>query len=496
MGHARSGPAEWADLGAIVDDIVSVRREIAVQQAHEARLLGRALDLALSRCESERGTPARRRSTADLPLREVSAELAAAMRLSDRSVQGRMGDATTLMTRFPATLAAWEAGRVDAGHVSAILDAGSAVPDGQCARFEALALAAAAHETPARLRAIARAQAAAIAPERVAERTSAAVGRRMVRLFDLDEGLSRIIADVPATLGHAMLDRLTQMARAVRDGEGIVGGECAPNVTGESAGGERGEGGRIGSDSVANGGGATSDGDIAGAHHLPGATVFIIGPGACSDDVLDRDPRTIDQLRADVLCDLVLAGTTTAHGDGLAAIAAHVQVTVPVLTLAGVSDEPALLAGSGPIDAETARRLAGGTPGWDRVLTHPYTGAVLAVDRYRWNRDLERFLAARDERCRFPGCRRTARRSDIDHTVDAARGGPTRHDNLAHLCRRHHTLKHETAWTVTQVRGGILQWRSPTARLYLDRPPATVRFVPDPGVGAAGELSRGDPPPF
>ena len=122
---------------------------------------------------------------------------------------------------------------------------------------------------------------------------------------------------------------------------------------------------------------------------------------------------------------------------------------------------------------------------------------MLAVDRYRWNRDIERFLRARDERCRFPGCRRAARRSDIDHTVDAALGGATRSDNLAHLCRRHHTLKHHTAWTVRQTPGGVLEWRSPTGRSYLDRPPSVVRFIPDPvGVRPDAQHPPDDPPPF
>ena len=64
------------------------------------------------------------------------------------------------------------------------------------------------------------------------------------------------------------------------------------------------------------------------------------------------------------------------------------QITVPVLTAAGQSDEPALLAGYGPIDTETAQRLAAGAPGWDRVMFHPHTGATLAVDRYRPSAEL------------------------------------------------------------------------------------------------------------
>ena len=90
----------------------------------------------------------------------------------------------------------------------------------------------------------------------------------------------------------------------------------------------------------------------------------------------------------------------------------------------------------------------------------------------------------------------------LARTVDAALGGATSIHNLAHLCRRHHTLKHDTAWTVRQREGGIIEWRSPTGRTHHDRPAATVRFVPDTtGVGGrlrVGARARGDgdPPPF
>ncbi|RZK51922.1 MAG: HNH endonuclease, partial [Pedobacter sp.] len=50
-------------------------------------------------------------------------------------------------------------------------------------------------------------------------------------------------------------------------------------------------------------------------------------------------------------------------------------------------------------------------------------------------------------KCRFPGCNQPATASDIDHTTDWQHGGPTNLDNLAHLCRKHHRLKHHTAWT-------------------------------------------------
>ena len=196
-----------------------------------------------------------------------------------------------------------------------------------------------------------------------------------------------------------------------------------------------------------------------------------------------EDTRTLDQLRADILLDLILAADPVAHDSGLAAIHATVSVTVPVLALIddGIRDpfESMTLDGHGPIDTETARILVGAASGWDRILTHPVTGAVLEVDRYTPSEQLRRHLRIRDQHCRFPGCRMPTRRSDIDHTLDFALGGQTTGANLAHLCRRHHTLKHRTAWTVVQHPGGVLEWTSPAGIPYIDRPVSTVAFAPD-----------------
>lgn len=448
MGHeAAAAPgAEWRALDALVSDVVETRRQVAALQAREARLLSDAVDLVADRV-LERRRSGRRVSDAELPLREAAAELGAAMRLSDRAVQRRMGDASALCLRFPATMRAWSEGAIDAGHAGAILDAGTVIADdGRRAEFESRLVEIAASATPTQLRAIARAVAAQLDPGSVAEAQRRAQSDRCVRVIDLGDAMARLSADLPATLAYAAHDRLTALAREVK-------GMPLPETAAEAA----------------------------------------------SDDV---EPRTIDQLRADVLADLLLAGSPSGHGDGdaLASITAHVQVTVPVLTLAGLSEEPALLAGCGPIDAATARALAADAPGWDRVLTHPHTGAVLAVDRYRPSNDLRRFLRARDERCRFPGCQRTPVHCDIDHTIDAARGGSTAHENLAHFCRRHHTLKHATAWRVRQLGGGLLEWTAPTGRRHEDRPPAAVRFVPtdwhEIARSRSALVNRGDPPPF
>lgn len=106
-------------VAALVADVGETRRKIAALQAREARLLAYGVDLALERAV-ELGSS---RSGSDLGIREIAAELGAAMRITDRTVQARMGDASTLRDRFAGTHAALEHGDVDASHVRVIAQA-------------------------------------------------------------------------------------------------------------------------------------------------------------------------------------------------------------------------------------------------------------------------------------------------------------------------------------------------------------------------------------
>ncbi len=457
MGTCADGT--WPALDGLVERVLDSRRSIAAAQAAEAALLAEAIDLISDRTEQLRQeAEAMHRSglsNSDLPLREVALELGAAMRVSDRTVQARLSDAFVLTTHFTRTFDALSAGAIDAGQAWAIIRAGVLLADeADCARYEALALEVAATESPARMNAAAKAIAATICPDAFTESARAAAQERMIRVYDLDDGLARLIVDGPAPLIHAAHDRLTTMAKAVLASErsGVDVEDQDPDAvdTGDAR-----------SDDV-----SVTTGPSAGAAPLPHRP----------------DPRTLDQARTDLLCELLLTGVPTSFDDSasLAAITGRVQITVPALTLAGDdSAGPPLLAGYGPIDLDIARRLAGLAPGWDRVFTDPYTGEPLAVDRYRPSTQLKRYLAARDEHCRAPGCRRHLHESDIDHTLAAADGGETDHRNLACLCRRHHVVKHCTAWRVRQLGHGVLEWTGPTGRRYVDRPPAVVRFVAD-----------------
>ncbi|WP_396655167.1 DUF222 domain-containing protein [Microbacterium sp.] len=182
---------------------------------------------------------------------------------------------------------------------------------------------------------------------------------------------------------------------------------------------------------------------------------------------MEDESRTLAQLRADVATDLLTGGDER--------IDPVIAVTVPVLSLLGEHDAPAMLEGCGPVDAPTAERLAGKAKSWIRVLTDPVTGTVLDVDRAvrRPPAALRRWVQQTQKTCTFPGCARPARTGDVDHRVDWQHGGPTAAANLSPKCRHHHRVKHETLWRHEQNPDtGREHWTSPTGhRTALDPPP-------------------------
>ena len=186
------------------------------------------------------------------------------------------------------------------------------------------------------------------------------------------------------------------------------------------------------------------------------------------------DPRSRDQLRSDLMTDLLLTGEP-ACGDGAPhtaaqGIRAEVAIVIPALTLLGEGTKPATLLGRGPIDLDTALRLASQAPELIRLLTDPVTGVLVTADTHRLSASLRRYLEQRDKHCRFPVCNRDARYADIDHTIPWEHGGRSVPENLAVLCRGHHTLKHHGNWKVKQVGAGILEWTSPLGRIVTSHP--------------------------
>ena len=444
-------------VDAVVDELVEIQRGLSVLHARRAVVLARAVEV--TRAQDDVLGPSEVR---DIPLRSMAAQIGAALRVPDRTVERDLSDAVVLTGRFAATHAALAAGSISHAHVKVIVAAGLPIEDDDArAVFEVAVLEVARRESPGRLKPAARVLAARLHPVPLAERHAAAAMGRRVWVRDLEDGMAELIATLPAHLAYGIRDRVDRYARRIIDARRTDG------ATGGVAGDARAAAASERTDTFAG-----DVGDLAPA----GATLF--------EEPVVQDRRGIDAVRADVFADLLLTGHATPEVSNVStpeaeAIVAHVQVTVPVLTALGAHNAPAELTGHAPIDTATAVRLAATAPGWDRVLTHPVSGTVLAVDRYRPSDQLKRTLRVRDEHCRFPGCRIPVRRCDIDHTTAREHDGPTEVTNLAHLCRRHHTLKHHSAWRVRQTPDGVLHWTSPTGRRYPDRPARTLVFTSD-----------------
>lgn len=183
------------------------------------------------------------------------------------------------------------------------------------------------------------------------------------------------------------------------------------------------------------------------------------------------EARTLTQLRADSFATGLL-GSQAAAGKAadVPAPRAHVLVTVPVFALLGVTDEPADLAGHGPIPASRARELvANGAASFRRVLTDPRNGAPLEIARtsYRLTKAMRAWLRLRDGRCPFPGCNNHSLDNEADHILAWENGGTTGISNLGQPCRKHHRLRHTTAWQPTPATTNDPPgWTSPAGRHY------------------------------
>jgi hypothetical protein len=74
----------------------------------------------------------------------------------------------------------------------------------------------------------------------------------------------------------------------------------------------------------------------------------------------------------------------------------------------------------------------------DLLAAQRYAPEVTAATR--------RALAARDQGCRFPGCRAPATWCDVHHVTPRAADGDHALTNLVLLCRTHHTIVHRRGW--------------------------------------------------
>jgi len=236
-----------------------------------------------------------------------------------------------------------------------------------------------------------------------------------------------------------------------------------------------------------------------------GATVVMTAIDALARRAQPDDPRTTDQRRADAAIQMAI---DTLHGSSSGELPREhgmrptIQVCVALSTLLGLDEQPGELAGSGPIPALVARKLAADPTGtWRRLVTDEL-GKLIHYGRttYRPPKDLADHVIARDRTCRFPHCARQACRCDLDHVKPWERSGETSEPNLMSVCCRHHHLKHNAGWTPRRLDDGSIEWTSPTRHTYLE-PAATYPIdctteLAEPTRAGEHNQTDPDPPPF
>ncbi|MFI2294404.1 DUF222 domain-containing protein [Isoptericola sp. NPDC019571] len=465
-----TGRPTLAHLDRVLDALAANDTQVAALHAERAVLLARAAGLAeaLETDLLDHDDPTARRAPSarrlELAHRALTAEIATALRIGEHTAGTLTDHAVTLSSKAPATLAALHEGRLSWGHATAITTHLTDLSPEESAAVERSVLATILDRdtglvtcTPTQTGRRARRARETAHPTPADVRHAEATQHRAVWLDDGHDGMAWLTAHLPAPLAHAAYDRLTRTAGHLATSSGSNGSRSGSVVSS----GERRTLAQARADALAAL--LLDDGTL--DHSVPTST----DPGDERDETHDPD----EALGVEPVTALLHTRSTLAT---LArSIRPQLTVTVPVLTLLGLTDAPATMNGHVPIDPDTARRLTALAPSLRRVLTDPETGTVLSVGRtaYAVPADLKALVRARDTTCRFPGCTHPATQSDLDHTQAWAGGGATTATNLAALCRRHHTMKHQTAWQVTQRQttgwGGTLEWTSPTGRRYETR---------------------------
>jgi hypothetical protein len=334
-------------------------------------------------------------------------DISTALRLAPTTAQSRIDVARTLVNHLPNTCSALATGEISPAHATVIAKETAAairdgLPESAIFEIEQRAIAHAEFHTPGQVANQVRTTIARISPETFEEVVARARDTRKVSCYTESDGISTIVAILPAADAQIVMNSIESFIRAA-------------NAKPES------------------------------------------------------DPRSSDMKRADALTAIAsayLANTAeivTPHRRPIS-----VNVTIDLPTLLGLAENPGQLAGYGAIPASVARELAADGK-WKRFITDPQTGNLLDYGRqsYEPPQALIDFLIARDRTCRFPGCRRSAALSDIDHAQSWETGGRTSPENLGALCRRHHRLKTHDGWKVESRQDGSCTWTSPLGKIYL-----------------------------
>ncbi|NDI47355.1 HNH endonuclease signature motif containing protein [Goekera deserti] len=343
---------------------------------------------------------------------------------SSRSAAARTVELSLVLCRqLPATWAALADGLVDLPRARAIADAlghqaasaGGPVPDDVVAGVEQQALGwARAGETPGRLKE--RTAAAVISADAAAADRRRQVRERAadVRVRTVGDGMSELVVDLPSADAAACRAAVDGYARQWKaDGDPRPIGQLRTLTTRDLLTRPWDERSALTAVLVLHADlTPTGAGSPTGTAPRPTTGLGDTGParpaatGVLTGAQVDGAPVTPAQV-ADLLSRLA------ALPEDLSAPGAAVVV--------------------GCTDPDTGELRAVATPRDLRRAAAAGTGLAPPppTDRYRPTPAQRRFVTTRDRTCRFPGCTRPARATDIDHVHPHAEGGPTDVNNLA-----------------------------------------------------------------
>jgi hypothetical protein len=441
VGPAAAGDAasraEWlrVSLGGVLDSVEQTDRIAGATAAARAELIdaARRTSEAIAAEGSEPGglgSEPEGWNAATRARRELIFDLAARLRLPERTAERMIAESRRLVNGLPVTKEALGAGEISYRHAQVIIDETAGLSDSVTAEFEREVLPKAKELTVTKFKAAARKKRESLHPETIETRHTAALENRNVWIDPQHDGMAILSLLTSAETAVAIHDRATRMASAnAGDGSGSDG----------------------------SGG--------------------------------DAPKRTLAQRRADAITDLLLDGDLCATGDPTThSIRPQVLVTVPVLTLLRQTETPAHLDGYGPISPDTARDLAVKAPSFARILTDPVTSAILDFDRSKYvvPADLKQVVRLQHETCTAVGCNKRAVHCQLDHTdpfgaTAGTRGtgttgtgtrGPstTCLANLSPLCAEHHNLKHHTRVGLRKLPDGTMEWTTATGKVVAVRP--------------------------
>jgi len=404
----RRYPTRTTESSALLDRIGASWREQNRGAAAALAAIGELFAYRLARCSDTEDWAVDTEAA-------VSAEVAAALRMSQGLAASQLRYARAMRERLPRLAEVFKAGDIDQRTFATIVYRTDLITDGDVLAVVDGQLAL----TVARWPSMTRGRLAGQIDKIVAKADADAVRRRTERRIerevwfaDLEGGLSEIHGSLLSPDAHALDKRLTALAGTVCERDPRTREQRRADALAALAAGADRLGCRCGFRDC-------------GAGKRPAATPVVIYVIAEQATLEGRSGATASEVCADGLISPEL--------------------------IAELADEAKLVPLVHPVDAA------------------PEPGYVPS-------KKLADFVRCRDLTCRWPGCDRPAFDCDIDHTVPYAHGGPTHASNLKCYCRTHHLVKTFWGWRDQQLPDGTIILNSPSGKTYVTTPGSALLF--------------------